>query len=154
MNMNVKAIIIGAVILLAVVSATFGQVASDPNAGPPAAQVVSGSLVFVKGRIALQSGGATYYLRGIGRLVGFVDGLKEGVEATLEGYAFAIPQNYQSAAVEHVFQVVKLTCNGKEYDLNNEAYFSQTAARHPLPGHAGRHGTMSRRFRGVHPFGW
>ncbi|MDR0556322.1 MAG: hypothetical protein LBG43_00400 [Treponema sp.] len=150
--MNVKIIMISALILLAVANATFGQAAGNPNATAPATQAVSGRLAFVKGRIALQNSGATYYIRGIDRIIGFVDGLTEGAEATLEGYAFAIPQGNQGAAVEYMFHAVKLTFNGKEYDLNNGARFSQ-APPHSGPGYAGRHGTMPRRFRGVQPFG-
>jgi hypothetical protein len=151
MNMNVKTIMTSAVILLAAANATFGQAAGNPNAAPPATQVASGKLAFVKGRIALQSGGATYYIRGIDRLIGFVDGLTEGAEASLEGYAFAIPQSAQGAAVEYMFHAVKLTFNGKEYDLNNGARFSQVP-RHSAPERAGHHG-MTRRLKGVHPFG-
>ncbi|MDR2447420.1 MAG: hypothetical protein LBD58_09075 [Treponema sp.] len=152
--MNVKTIMMSAVILLAAANATFGQAVGNPYVVAPTTQAVSGSLVFVKGRIALQSGGATYYIRGIDRLIGFIDGLTEGADAALEGYAFAIPQSNQGAAVEYMFHAVKLTFNGKEYDMNNDARFSQDP-RPFLPGYgyAGRHGNMMRRFRGVQPFG-
>jgi hypothetical protein len=45
----------------------------------------------VNGMIAVQSGGKTYYVGGLNRLIGFIDGLKEGASVKLEGYAFALP---------------------------------------------------------------
>ncbi|MDR2783439.1 MAG: hypothetical protein LBB48_06310 [Treponema sp.] len=173
--MNGKTIMMSAAILLAVAGAMFGQAAGDPNAAAhndPHAQwqngqagrkerrprylqveksAVSGSLAFVKQRIAIQNGDATYYLRGVDRLIGFVDGLKEGAEAMLEGYAFVIPQKDQNTAVEYVFHVVKLTFDGKEYDLNDGARFSRAPPR-PSLSHDSPHGTMPRRFRNSQPF--
>ncbi|MDR0374610.1 MAG: hypothetical protein LBH85_02685 [Treponema sp.] len=153
--MNAKTIMMSAVILLAIAGATFGQPVDDPIATPqhdpqtrrqnggqqaewkgrrprdPRVEksAASGSLAFIKGRIALQSDDAAYYLRGVDRLIGFVDGLTEGAEVGLEGYAFAIPQKDQNAAAEYVFHVVKLTFNEKEYNLSNNARFSQAPRR-------------------------
>ncbi|MDR1900735.1 MAG: hypothetical protein LBQ88_00430 [Treponema sp.] len=73
---------------------------------------ISGKLSLVKGRIALQSGGTTYYLAGIDRLMGFIDGLKEGAEVTLEGFAL----NTQEEGAM-LFRTGKLSINGKDYDL-------------------------------------
>ncbi|MDR0706826.1 MAG: hypothetical protein LBF60_02945 [Treponema sp.] len=163
--MKAKTIIMSAGILLAAAGVTFGQLADDPNTAQARRKVwhtrdpqveksaVSGNLAFVKGRIALQSGDATYYLSGIDRLIGFVDGLKEGENVALEGYAFAIPHNDQNTAVEYAFHVVKLIFNGKEYDLDNEARFSQAPPRPPLPGYTSPHRNMPRRSRGFQPFG-
>jgi hypothetical protein len=59
-------------------------------------------------------------------LFGFVDGLKEGAEVTLAGYAIDIP-----VAPEYkYFLVDKLTFNGKEYaDLLPQKHMAQM-----LPG--------------------
>ena len=66
---------------------------------------------FVNGQIAVKNGEITYYVRGLDRLFGFVDGLKEGVAVTLEGYAGDIP-----VAPEYkYFLTEKLNFNGKEY---------------------------------------
>jgi hypothetical protein len=79
---------------------------------PPTAVTVSGNLALVNGRIGLTSGGSTYYVTGIGRLIGFVEGLKEGAPVTLEGYEFPLP-----AAPEYrLLRVLKLSINGKDYE--------------------------------------
>ncbi|MDR1786547.1 MAG: hypothetical protein LBR23_08850, partial [Spirochaetaceae bacterium] len=54
----------------------------------------------------------TYYAAGIQRLVGFIDGLKEGATVTLEGGAVSLPRDTDS----YVLRVSKLTLNGKVYD--------------------------------------
>ena len=72
---------------------------------------IQGALSFANGQIALKSGGVTYYVWGLDRLFGFVDGLKEGAVVTLEGYAEEIPMvpEYRRFLVE------KLVFNGREY---------------------------------------
>ena len=81
----------------------------------PAAESVSisGNLTIVQGMIAVQSDGTTYFVRGLNRFVGFVDGLREGAEVTLEGSAFFV-QRGDSA---RFLQVDKMTLGGREYDL-------------------------------------
>jgi hypothetical protein len=76
---------------------------------------IEGKLSFINGRIAVQTGGKTYYIQRIDRLIGFVDGLKEGASVKLEGFAIPI-----SMAPEYVvLRVTKLTFGGKEYDLSS-----------------------------------
>jgi len=76
---------------------------------------VEGKLALVNGMIAVQSGGKTYYVGSLNRLIGFIDGLKEGASVKLEGYAFALP-----GAPEYLYlRVTKLSFNGKDYDLSN-----------------------------------
>jgi hypothetical protein len=91
-----------------------GQFPPGRNYGPGQslkAVSIQGTLSFVNGQIAVKSGEITYYVRGLDRLFGFVDGLKEGVAVTLEGYAGDIP-----VAPEYkYFLAEKLTFNGKEY---------------------------------------
>jgi hypothetical protein len=74
---------------------------------------VSGTLQLVEGQIAVVSGGITYYTRSLQRLVGFVDGLKEGATVRLEGVAGAVPLN----ANARFLWVSKLTINGKDYSF-------------------------------------
>jgi hypothetical protein len=75
------------------------------------AVTIQGTLSFVNGQIAVKSGETTYYVRGLDRLFGFVDGLKEGAAVTLEGYAAGIP-----AVPEYkYFLAEKLNFNSKEY---------------------------------------
>ncbi|HNY21012.1 MAG TPA: hypothetical protein PKO22_02570 [Treponemataceae bacterium] len=91
---------------------------NPPAPAPNAAQIepatqASGNLAYVNGWIALQSGDKTYYLAGIQRLIGFVDGLKEGAAVKVEGYVRAMPM-----APEYSFmRVTKVTVGGKSYDI-------------------------------------
>jgi hypothetical protein len=86
-----------------------------PNADPPqfrrALTGIQGVLGFVNGRIAVIDGETTYYVRGLDRLFGFVDGLKEDAEVTLEGYVLNIPP----APEYKYFLAEKLVFNNKEY---------------------------------------
>jgi hypothetical protein len=75
------------------------------------AVTVSGNLQLVNGQIAVAQGNKTYYTMGLNRLVGFIDGLKEGAAVTLEGNARAVPLSDGS----FVLMVTKLSLNGKEY---------------------------------------
>ncbi|GAB1484562.1 hypothetical protein MASR2M78_33800 [Treponema sp.] len=87
-----------------------------PGAAFQAAETVKveGKLALVNGMIAVQSKDKTYYVGGLNRLVGFVDGLKEGSNVKLEGAAIALPM-----APEYMhLRVTKLSFNGKDYDLS------------------------------------
>jgi hypothetical protein len=72
---------------------------------------VNGKLQLVNGQIAVVQNSKTYYTMGLNRLVGFIEGLKEGADVTLEGYARSQPYNSGS----FVLMVTKLSLNGKEY---------------------------------------
>ncbi|MDR1411484.1 MAG: hypothetical protein LBI91_04695, partial [Spirochaetaceae bacterium] len=73
---------------------TQGQPPGETNFGPgqlPQELSIQGTLGLVNGQIAVISGETTYYVRGLDRLFGFVDGLKEGAPVKLDGYAADIP---------------------------------------------------------------
>ena len=94
----------------------WGRVQDSRNNPPrPAAETVtvSGSLVVSHGMPALASGDVTYIITGISRLIGFVDGLKEGAQVSIEGSAFG---NNSDAKLKYL-RPVKLTLGGKTYDL-------------------------------------
>jgi len=74
---------------------------------------VSGNLTIAQGMIAVVSGDTTWLVRGLDRYVGFIDGLKEGAQVTLEGYAMSSPRNDKIKSL----QVQKMTLNGKDYEL-------------------------------------
>jgi len=74
---------------------------------------VSGSMVVVRGFPALKSGDVTYFVMGINRLIGFVDGLKEGAAVTIEGSARSVSEDGKSKFI----MPVKLTVSGKDYDF-------------------------------------
>ncbi|MDR2759608.1 MAG: hypothetical protein LBB78_09535, partial [Spirochaetaceae bacterium] len=50
----------------------------------------------------------------IDRLIGFVDGLKEGASVTLEGYEFPVPAD----AEYRYLRVFRLNFNGKDYEVS------------------------------------
>jgi hypothetical protein len=75
---------------------------------------VNGALKIQQGRIAIESAGKTWYVQGLSRYTGFIDGLKEGATVTLEG------RGIKSSKEENTgyLRVTKLTLNGKTYDLS------------------------------------
>jgi len=77
---------------------------------------IRGTLGLSGGRISVVSGNITYYVNGLSRFVGFIDGLKEGAQVSLDGYATAPAiegQNYRT------FYPVTLTLNGKNYEVGS-----------------------------------
>jgi hypothetical protein len=64
--------------------------------------------------ISLESGGVLYYVMGLNRFIGFIDGLKEGAAVSLEGYDFEAPR----LSGTRLFRVTELRLNGKTYDLS------------------------------------
>lgn len=111
-----------ATIALAVASLASAQTAPAAPAAPAiAAQQtvkVEGKLALINGRIGLKQGDKTYYLNNVGRLSGFVDGLKEGATVKAEGYACPI----DSAPEYSNVMVTKLTVGGKDYDLSQGGF--------------------------------
>jgi hypothetical protein len=93
-----------------------GYPPSRPFPQVPAAEqtTVSGNLGIVHGRIALVGGDTIYYVGGLNRFVGFIEGLKEGARVSLEGAAYQLPNDREAK----ILWVSKLTLNGKDYDLS------------------------------------
>jgi len=77
---------------------------------------IRGTLGLSNGRISVVSGDITYYVTGLARLVGFIDGLKEGAQVSLDGYASAPRVEGQN---NRLFYPVKLTLNGKVYEVGS-----------------------------------
>jgi hypothetical protein len=84
-----------------------------PGFTPPAAVTISGNLGISQGMVSLESDGELYYVMGLNRFTGFIDGLKEGAAVGLTGYAFETPR----LSGAKVFRVTELRLNGKSYDL-------------------------------------
>ena len=101
----------------------------------PESATVSGKLTVAQGAIAVVSGDTTWLVRGLNRYVGFIDGLKEGAEVTLEGYALTstLDKNIKS------LQAQKMTLNGKDYELTRprQEVKPQEQLR-PMPRQRGR----------------
>jgi hypothetical protein len=100
-------------VLLAV--GIFAQESRNTRQRPEAPETVSlsGTLALANGQIALQSGSDVYYVTGIQRLVGFVDGLKEGAQVSLEGYT----RSFNKTENAKLLLATKLTIGSKSYDL-------------------------------------
>jgi len=77
---------------------------------------IRGTLGLSNGRISVVSNNITYYVRGLERFIGFIDGLKEGAQVSLEGYASAPKIEGQT---DRLFRAVKLTLNGKNYEVGS-----------------------------------
>jgi hypothetical protein len=122
--------------VLTVVGVAFAQTGNKPgpDAGkgftPPAQETISGNLGISGGMISLESGGSLYYVTGLNRFIGFIDGLKEGAAVSLTGYAFDAPR----LSGAKVFRAVEMRLNDKSYEL------APPAAELSGPGSGGRGG--------------
>ena len=67
---------------------------------------VSGTLQLQNGVIAVTSGNNAYYVPALTRYIGFIEGLREGAQISMEGYASG---NY--------IQPTRVTISGKTYDF-------------------------------------
>jgi hypothetical protein len=74
---------------------------------------IRGNLGISHGFISVESGGVVYYVMGLQRFIGFIDGLKAGAGVILEGYV--LPQQNQNP---RFFRATKLDIGGKDYDLS------------------------------------
>jgi len=87
---------------------------------------IRGTLGLSGGRISVVSGNITYYVNGLSRFVGFIDGLKEGAQVSIDGYSTAPTiegQNYR------IFSPVTLTLNGKSYEVGSPTTSSMALGR-------------------------
>jgi hypothetical protein len=112
-----KRTIMAVLAALAIAGAASAQGSANP---PPKGQdqlpqqtTISGKLEWIEGTIGLKSGGSTYFAPQLRMLVGFVKDLQEGASVTLTGYAMKVP--YGSGS--YFFHAVKLSFNGKDYEL-------------------------------------
>lgn len=108
-----KRIVFLAFCVLAATGVVSAQAGPDPGLGLPEPETISGNLGISRGMISLESGGGLYYVAGLNRFIGFIDGLKEGAAVSLTGYAFESPR----LSGAKIFRVTELRLNGKTYDL-------------------------------------
>jgi hypothetical protein len=76
----------------------------------PQLTVINGNLQLVSGQIALIYQNRIYFIIGLDRYIGFIDGLKEGAYVILEGSIISIGANGEA-----YFQVSTLALNGRKY---------------------------------------
>ena len=97
---------------------------------------IKGTLKLSGERFTVVSGNITYSVRGLERFIGVVDGLKDGAQVSLEGYAIAPTTEGQK---ERVFNPVRLTLNGKSYEVGSpSASYSGTGRNGSGAGSSGR----------------
>jgi hypothetical protein len=63
--------------------------------------------------LALRADSITYYVPGIQRFVGFIDGLKDGARVTVKGYVI----NTDHGDILHPYE---LNISGKTYEVGNK----------------------------------
>jgi hypothetical protein len=141
-----KKTVLVTVLALAIVGGVFAQVSGAQNSADkkgPEKVTLNGVLDIKGGRIALENSGVTYYLMGLDRFIGFIDGLKAGAAVTLEGFAAPLPSfpeagsgrqhsatiPQQQNAGQKIFRITKLTLGSKDYELAPDNGFGQ--AMHP-----------------------
>ena len=103
---------------------------STSRSRTPVTVTVSGTMVVANGMPALRSGDDTYLIGGVSRLIGFIDGLKEGAQVTVEGTVITIPGRNNLKYL----QGSKLTLGGKSYDLSSSGMGMMPGIRPPAPG--------------------
>ena len=74
---------------------------------PPETVRVEGTLQLQDGHMVLSTGTAVYFVPGLFRYVGFIDGLREGARISAEGFVSG-----------SFLQISKLNIGGREYDFS------------------------------------
>ena len=98
-------------VFLAVIALLTIGTASAQGWGPPPETVrVEGTLQLQNGQIVLATGTTAFFVPGLPRLVGFIEGLREGTRITVEGYASG-----------NILRPTKFIVAGREYDLFGDA---------------------------------
>ncbi|MCL2720518.1 MAG: hypothetical protein FWD47_04170 [Treponema sp.] len=83
------------------------QVPNRENQRQAETVTVEGTLKLSRGMIALESAGNTFYIPLLTRYIGFINGLREGANVSIEGRSF-----------RNVIHPVKVTIDGRAYDFN------------------------------------
>jgi len=87
------------------------------QAAPAEAVTLSGTLTIVHGMPAIRSGDDTYLVGRLNRLTGFIEGLREGAQVTIEGTAVTSRQNSNLKFLNPT----QLTLDGRSHDLTSPA---------------------------------
>jgi hypothetical protein len=81
-----------------------------------ASVTISGTLEVVNGQLAVRDGSASYFVKGLSRLMRSVPGLVVGAKVTLQGYSSKIMDD--GAVPGHYFKARQLTFNGQTYTVS------------------------------------
>ena len=94
---------------------------------------VSGTLKLQRGMIAVESGDSVYYVPMLNRYVGFINGLTEGAEVSVEGLPY-----------RNIIRPTKLTIGGRSYDFPaqrmNQPQMTQQNQRQRIENHGKNQG--------------
>ena len=128
------------VITLMVIGTVFAQNQERERRSPPESITVEGTLQLQNGFIAVKSGDTVYYVPMLQRLVGFIEGLKEGNTVTIEGYAnknFLRPTKVALGGKSYDFPTMGFAGFAQRQGQKNEA---RPGAGHRQYGHGPKHG--------------
>jgi len=103
---------IGLVIFIVCLAAGMASAQNWNNGwGTPTQSIsVTGTLQLQNGVIAVVSGNTAYYVPSLTQYIGFIEGLREGAQISIEGY---VSGNY--------VQPTKVTISGRSYDFSASA---------------------------------
>ena len=121
------------IVLLCLVTVIFGGSIFAQSNTPTT--TIRGTLGLTNGRISVVSGNITYYVRGLERHVGFIEGLKEGAQVSIDGYAAAPAIEGQK---DRLFRAVNLTLNGKTYEVGSPDAAKMTNGRNGKDTNSGK----------------
>ena len=114
-------------VALMAIGTVFAQNQEKERRSPPKPITVEGTLQLQNGFIAVANGDTVYYVGMLHRYIGFIEGLKEGNKATIEGYAY-----------KNFLRPTKMVVGGKTYDFPAMGYAQKAFQR---PGYEARPGT-------------
>lgn len=106
-------------------------------AAPPQEANISGTLQLQQGLIAVVSGSDTYFAPSLRRHVGFIQGLTEGAQVSMEGFLMA----------ENFFFPTTLTIGGRTLSLVSDTVRDFTPGERRLGDSRGRQGQWGRQDR-------
>ena len=103
---------LGLVILIFCLAASMASTQNRGNGWGTTTQTISvtGTLQLRNGVIAVASGNTSYYVPTLTQYIGFIEGLREGAQISIDGF---ISGNY--------IQPTNVTINGKSYDFTANA---------------------------------
>jgi hypothetical protein len=105
MKSTIKKTAIFMIIALMLTGTVFAQERTRPQRENSMVNI-EGTLKLERGTIALQSGDNVYFVPGLNRYTGFINGIREGNTVAVEGYSRG-----------NTIHPVKLTVEGRTYDL-------------------------------------
>jgi hypothetical protein len=121
------------IVLLCLLSAVIcGGLFAQSNAQTT---TIRGTLTLSGGKISVTSGNIIYYVRGLQRFVGFIDGLKEGAQVSLDGYVSTPSIDGQK---DRLFYPITLALNGKNYEVGSPTVGNMAGRNGKSAGYRGR----------------